>query len=430
MKGKAVKKFIKRLWGMAVIILSHAVILLSGRRESIWGYVVVVISIALFIYGVYVIAVTFDKPFGKIGSVIFKILLTAYGAGLIYASCRILVSDNFSFRSILAFTMLLIEGIATFIVAYVEGYNSMIDGMQIVEGMKDDVDKLYKSFKDVNTPFGKPWIGIINPGSMRCLIYGPTKNGTFLYGCYEMGTFFFGENENEQFIDQTHIEEHRLKINVGGKSNELGEIYNLAAMTYPARYHTMFENYVKTGIAAWPEAETDAEPEGKIYIFDEKFKLTGQKYHLKDTDGNNVYDLEGTAPLKNFYIRDSHSGSEVFRITKRLIHIFPHYDFYYRGEKYGSIRQEFKLTHDIFSMKTVEGKLVMKQVTATIGDNYAIKMDGRLIGTLSEKISLRIHDIVFDNFVLTVFDEHYKPLLTALAIMAEREQVRDRNGVI
>jgi uncharacterized protein YxjI len=167
-----------------------------------------------------------------------------------------------------------------------------------------------------------------------------------------------------------------------------------------------------------------------MYVFDERFKLTGQKYHLVDMDGNNVYDLEGTVPLKNFYIRDSHDGSELFRISKRLIHVFPHYDFYSMGEKYGSIRQEVKLSHDIFSMKTVEGKLVMKQVTATIGDNYAVYMDGRLIGTLSEKISLKMHDIVFDNFVLKVFDEHFKPLLTALAIMAEREQVRDRNGVI
>ena len=429
-KGKTVNKYIKRLWGIVIVLLSHAVLALSGRRESIWGYVVVIISIALFMYGAYVIAITFDKPFGKIGSVIFKILLCAYGAGLIYASCRFLAADNFSFRGALVFTILLIEGIAMFIIAYVNGYNSMIDGMQIVEGMEDDIDKLYNKFKDVDTPFGRPWVGTINPGGMKCLIYGPTENGTFLYGCYEMGTFFFGENENEQCIDQTHIEEHRLHKNVGGKNNELGEIYDLAAMTYPARYQAMFENYVKTGIASWTEGDTETEPEGSMYVFDERFKLTGQKYHLVDMDGNNVYDLEGTIPLKDFYIRDSHDGSELFRISKRLIHVFPHYDFYSMGEKYGSIRQEVKLSHDIFSMKTVEGKLVMKQVTATIGDNYAVYMDGRLIGTLSEKISLKMHDIVFDNFVLKVFDEHFKPLLTALAIMAEREQVRDRNGVI
>ncbi len=427
---KSMKKLGSLIIAVILILSSYMPLFLLNKRTNFLSWILLVLSLVLFIAGWSVIAMNFNKPLGRISSVIRKLLLGILGSGMILIGCYAIYKDNLSSRGIFVFTVLLIEGLSLFVSAAGKAFNALLDGMQIVEGMTDEIETVYTKFKEVDTPFGKPWIGTIKPGDMTCLIYGPTQDGEFLYGCYEMGQFYFGENSSEQFLDKEQCKKHRIQRRISEKDFPLNEVYDLEAMLYPVKYKHMFEHYVKTGEAVWTDGDKNQKTIGKMYVFDGDFSLVGQKYHLVDTDGKNVYDISGTIPLKRFCIRDSRDQSEVFRITKRLFHIFPHYDLYKNGEKYGRIMQNAKLLHDTFSMKTADGKLVMREVTATIGENYAVYLDEQLIGTISERISLRLHDIVYDNFVLMVFDERQRALLTVLAIMAQRELMRDRAGTI
>lgn len=416
--------------GLILIMLSYAVLPLLSRRTNILSWIILIVSTVLFIIGASVIGLALDQPLSKAGSVVQKIILYLVSIFMIVMSFKVMIADNFRSRGIFSFTLILIEGIGVAMMAFGSDYNSMLDGTQVVEGVTDNIETLYAKFKNVDTPFGKAWLGEVNPGGIKSIIYGPTEDGTYLYGFFEMGKFFIGVNSNVDFLDKEKAEKHRINNKIGQINKELGEFENFAAMSYPEKYRIMFERYVKTGKASWISEKIEKDVTGNVYVIDETFSLTGEKYFLKDKNGNNIYDITGTIPLRTFYIKDSRDGSEIFHVTKKIFRIFPHYTLYRDGEKYGKIKQEKKLAHDTFSMVTKDGKVTMKQINVTVGANYAVYLDDKLIGNLSEKISLHLHDIIYDNFVLTVFDEKQRELLAVLAIMAERELVRDRNGVI
>ena len=52
-------------------------------------------------------------------------------------------------------------------------------------------------------------------------------------------------------------------------------------------------------------------------------------------------------------------------------------------------------------------------------------LNGRMLGAIMEDMQFTLHNIVFDNSVLMVYDRDYLPLMTAMAIMVAREIARD-----
>jgi len=82
----------------------------------------------------------------------------------------------------------------------------------------------------------------------------------------------------------------------------------------------------------------------------------------------------------------------------------------------------FRILRTKFRMKTRDGEIVVREMTATIGDQFGVYKNGALIGTISQKIGLTslgtfVRDMVFDNFVIMVFDEKDLPLVTTLSVM-------------
>ncbi|MGN1179730.1 MAG: hypothetical protein ACI4SD_00845 [Suilimivivens sp.] len=63
---------------------------------------------------------------------------------------------------------------------------------------------------------------------------------------------------------------------------------------------------------------------------------------MHDADGNTVYEIDGTVPLKTLFIYDK-NHNEVFRLTKELAHVLATYRFYYRGELYGTLEKSLPL---------------------------------------------------------------------------------------
>ena len=168
--------------------------------------------------------------------------------------------------------------------------------------------------------------------------------------------------------------------------------------------------------------------QGTLYRFDEDFRWTGQDFTLRDIDGNPVYKVTGALPLKTFQIYDARDGTERMRMTKRIFHILPHYDFYRDGEKIGTLRKQLDLMHDRYVMRTDEGKIMLQNVTATMGENFQVRRNGEIIGTIAEKLNLSLENIVFDNFVIHARYTRDDLLLTALAVMVARGQARKRFG--
>ncbi|MCR5097926.1 MAG: hypothetical protein K6B14_03155 [Lachnospiraceae bacterium] len=135
------------------------------------------------------------------------------------------------------------------------------------------------------------------------------------------------------------------------------------------------------------------------------------------------YYLFGTFPFWTFRLENALDGREVVKSKRIIWHIlFPTYDIYLDGEKYGRMRWLFRILRTKFRMKTKDGEVVVREMTATIGDQFGVYKNGNLIGTISQKIGLTglgtfVRDMVFDNFVIMVFDERDLPLVASLCVM-------------
>ena len=160
-----------------------------------------------------------------------------------------------------------------------------------------------------------------------------------------------------------------------------------------------------------------------VYVFDELFAVAHQKYNLLDMNGNPKYDLHGVFPFWTFRLENVSDGREIVKSKRIIWHIlFPTYDFYLNGEKYGRMRWLFRPLRTYFRMQTRDGEFMVREMTATIGDQFGVYKNGTLIGTISQKIGLSslgaiVKDMVFDNFVIMVFDEKDLPLVTAFSVM-------------
>ncbi len=88
---------------------------------------------------------------------------------------------------------------------------------------------------------------------------------------------------------------------------------------------------------------------------------------------------------------------EVFRLQKEIGHALATYRFFQNGEPYGVLEKQFSFVRDKFSMDILEGKLELIEYTATIGHNFRVELNGRLLGAIIENMELTVENIVFDN---------------------------------
>ncbi len=333
--------------------------------------------------------------------------------------------------SIVIGTIVLIFGCVAFMFSSDKAYNdsvSSVKKMTNVRGIK--VADFYNAFKNCNSILGAPWLGKIKLVKGNSLIFGPTQNGDFLYLHKMWGSFFLAYNPIPSWIVGPKNELWRLNginNNFDLFTDEDLVCYSMISQSAIDDVFASLQKFCETGeIIPFPNEENL----GKVYRFDESFKLTGQKFYLTDFDGNPLYEINSTYPLKNFYMTDLKTNTEVFKITKRLLHLLDHYDFYLNGNEYGSFEQKFDVMYDKFELETQDGIFEMKNVNDKIGANYIIKLNGKVIASIAERFNLTAHNIVFDNFVLHIRDDRHLPLITAMAVMAARELRRDRPNAI
>lgn len=148
---------------------------------------------------------------------------------------------------------------------------------------------------------------------------------------------------------------------------------------------------------------------------------------MQDKDGVTAYIVDGTMPLINLYIYDT-QHNEIFKMTKEIGHALATYRFFYRGEPYGVLEKQFTFVRDRFVMDVKEGRLELVEYAGTMGHNFKVTLNGRLLGAIMDNMDITIRNVVFDNAFLIVYEKEYLALLTAMAVMVTRELARDEDG--
>lgn len=289
-------------------------------------------------------------------------------------------------------TVVLIFGIAIWSMATPESYNSMTDMIAMISMEKPrKIEEFYEAYKNVDTPFGSAWLAKFYTMRQKALVFGPDAKGEYLY-------FWLTKDGHVGYLGYSFIEgfiKKKLTTPVYPIHEDVAEnladhlSYHSDLMMFQSELKANLEHFVKTGTVQ-PFQKISV---SQIYTFTEDYRLTGQHFDLEDTDGNLVYEIDSTVPLKTFYIYDA-MHTEIFRMTKEL----------------------------------PEGKLELREYAGSIGHNYSVKLNGTMIGAIVDNMDLTVGNIMFDNAFLIVYDAKYLPQLTALAVMAARELARDKDG--
>ena len=283
-------------------------------------------------------------------------------------------------------TVVLIIGIAIFMMGSPQDYNSITDAVKMI---------------------------------------GLDNRGQFIY-------FYLNGAGNVGYIGYSFLEntiKEKLTEPVYPPATDLGAdtaghlCYHTDVFFFQDWLKASIENYLKTGQVI---PFMDASP-SEVYTFTEDFKLTGEHFEVQDKDQNTVYIVDGTMPLINLYIHDT-DGNEIFKMTKEIGHALATYRFFYRGEPYGVLEKQFTFVRDTFAMDVNEGRLELTEYAGTIGHNFRVTLNGTLIGAIMDDMDITIENIVWDNAFLIVHDRKYLPLITAMAVMVTRELARDEDG--
>ena len=146
----------------------------------------------------------------------------------------------------------------------------------------------------------------------KALVFGPDAKGEYLY-------FWLTKDGHVGYLGYSFIEgfiKKKLTTPVYPIHEDVAEnladhlSYHSDLMTFQSELKANLEHFVKTGTVQ-PFQKISA---SQIYTFTEDYRLTGQHFDLEDTDGNLVYEIDSTVPLKTFYIYDA-MHTEIFRMT-------------------------------------------------------------------------------------------------------------------
>ena len=354
-----------------------------------------------------------------------KIMCRIIGVAVAVFGVWLWAAGNWSEFWISVGTVILIIGIAIWMMGSPQDYNSSTDVCAMISmDVPKTIEEFYEAFKSIDTPLGSCWLGKFYTMKQTALVWGPDNNGQFLYfwitnaGIIGYLGFSFLDNFIKEKINEPLIP---VSENFGDNLAEC-VCYNSDVVLLQKQLKESLENFAKTGV---PLEIKESNP-SEVYYFSEDFKLTGQKFELYDKDGNVLYEVNGTMPLINLYIYDN-NHEEIFKMTKEIGQVLTKYKFYYKGEPYGVLEKQFKLVRHKFEMDINEGKIELTEYTGSIGHNYTVTVNGEIIGSIMDNLKINMPNIVYDNAVLMVYDKKYLPLLTAMAVMVAREIARDED---
>lgn len=329
-------------------------------------------------------------------------------------------------------TLLIIAGGTFLQFANLDLANSMNDLTKYVDNKKGlSLGLIFESLKGMETPLGKPYLGKLTSIKKEVILFGPDDDSEYIY-IHEFGhgMIVLSMSNRPSFIENYNgimqIEDSAEE----DSDSETGEddilSYSFRASSLLNELTGRMETFLSDGI--WDNSDVESEPTESKYYFKEEFKWSGQDFHLFNEDGEVELTIRSSLPCKTFRIYKD--DTEIFMMTKRILHFLPQYDLYAEGKKLCRLKKRIVLHHDYFSGKTEFGKLELKSVNSTIGVNYNVLLNEENIGTIAQNIKPNLENIVFDNYLISVNKRNDLPLMTAMAVMAAREASRDRLALI
>ncbi|WP_026523861.1 hypothetical protein [Butyrivibrio sp. MB2005] len=264
----------KHNWiNVLALVLSYVVLFFLPRNLTVTSYVILGISIFLFMIGYFRLQMIYGWFSDHIGYRMTNVLSDIIGMGLMAFGTVYLYISHSNGKGMVVVFLLMMEGLAfmatsagevidlkvdrnmalvmrmfalcliAFVVFYIvtdieKGLPSavlilieivMVLIMSNINAHKERIAKMKISVKEfcekygqVKTVFGEPRVGEAD-GHKECIIYGPNENGVFVYGYYMLGQFILalGSEGNREV------------------SHEDAEVLD--------RYKEMFENYTATG---------------------------------------------------------------------------------------------------------------------------------------------------------------------------------------
>ena len=78
-------------------------------------------------------------------------------------------------------TVVLIIGIAIFMMGSPQNYNSMTDTVKMI-GLDREwtIEEFYEAYKEIQTPLGSAWLGYFYTSPYKSMIFGPDDRGQFI----------------------------------------------------------------------------------------------------------------------------------------------------------------------------------------------------------------------------------------------------------
>jgi len=144
---------------------------------------------------------------------------------------------------------------------------------------------------------------------------------------------------------------------------------------------------------------------------------------VKDENENDVLKVQGRfwSLRQRKYICDL-DGTRHFMVRNRFWNFFRRAAFVFDNDKkkVARVRTKFFTVHDHLNVESEFGDIVLRG--NILGFNYSITLNGKEIGHVARKISLR------DSFVLTLDDDQDKYFFTALVIALDNISDARRAG--
>lgn len=125
------------------------------------------------------------------------------GALLVLLGLYLLVIGYEYTLIISAATIVLIIGVAVWMMATPESYNSVnSDVLMISMDRPRKIEEFYEAYKQVETPLGSAWLGKFYTMKQKALVFGPNDQGEYLYFWLTRNgkTGYLGYSQMDSFI--------------------------------------------------------------------------------------------------------------------------------------------------------------------------------------------------------------------------------------
>ncbi|WP_316859303.1 hypothetical protein [uncultured Cohaesibacter sp.] len=365
-----------------------------------------------------------------------RLLLLLLAIGLLVLSVKYMIEgfnvgeDDIRSGPITIGTILFIFSVVAFQFCNPDFYNQFNDGAKLViNTRKLTLRQIFDAFGDMPTAWGSPWMGRVQSIKGKVIILGPNPDGEYVFIRDLFGLFISINLGNiTGFIKPDAKNEWRLEPVKKPDSLEGMIRYSFNTACLMDALAERIQTYLKTGTA--DTSEIGLNRDDAIYLFNEEFKWTGQDFHLLDVDMIPRLRVSSQIPCKTFHISDAKSGEELIVLTKRLFHIFTTYDVYQGKTIFCRLKRRLVLHHTAFSGQTSFGKLELIRMNAMAGSNYQVKLGGEQIGTIARKLNFTLDNVVFDNFILSIADPDWLPLMAAMGVMVARQAKREKTSTL